>query len=406
VPDERDYIDGTRPASVAITMQDFVGGGVERQTLILASALQQSGMRVTLVVNEAIGELRDTVPTTIRLIDLRCRRTSRAIPRLASFLRSDRPDVLLASLNHNNIAAVLANIVAGMPAKVVISQHSVLSSDYLRTKGWSHRVTPGIYRVIAPGIARAVAVSAGIAHEFHTIAHIPRRKITVIHNPVIEPDFAVRADEAVEHRWLDEPERPVFVTAGRLVPTKGHSTLLRALAIYRRHRNGRLLILGAGPLRESLETLANELGLHDAVDFLGFQQNPLPYFRRASAFVLSSYAEGFGNVLVEAMGCGTPVIATNCEHGPAEILDDGRYGMLVQPQNEQALADAMVGVSDLRTLWPAAVLKARASAFSTEACASAYLEVFESVVPRQLSRQSGVARGGTLTGPRFHPRSV
>ena len=83
------------------------------------------------------------------------------------------------------------------------------------------------------------------------------------------------------------------------------------------------------------------LGLHDAVDFLGFQDNPLPYFRRASAFVLSSYAEGFGNVLVEAMGCGTPVIATNCEHGPAEILDDGRYGVLVEPRNAQALADAM-----------------------------------------------------------------
>ena len=156
--------------------------------------------------------------------------------------------MLLANLNHNNIAAVLANMLAGMPAKVIICQHSVLSADYLRTKGWSHRVTPLAYRLISQGFERAVAVSGGIAREFRTISHIPQRKITVIHNPVIGPDFELRAGQPVEHPWLDEPGRPLFVTAGRLVAIKDHETLLRALAMYRRRDNGRLLILGSGPL--------------------------------------------------------------------------------------------------------------------------------------------------------------
>jgi glycosyltransferase involved in cell wall biosynthesis len=107
------------------------------------------------------------------------------------------------------------------------------------------------------------------------------------------------------------------------------------------------------------------------------------------------------------MGCGTPVIATNCEHGPAEILDDGRYGVLVEPRNAQALADAMIRVSEFPNIWSASLLKGRASAFSTDACVSAYLKLFESVVPRQSRRgQPSLNQGRAPVGPSFHPRSV
>jgi glycosyltransferase involved in cell wall biosynthesis len=406
VSDVQTFKDRARPISIAISMQDLSGGGVERQTLTLAAELQERGVAVVLLVNEARGELRDAVPASLRLVDLQCRRTIRAIPHIARFLRRERPDVLLANLNHNNIAAVLGNLLAGMPSKVVICQHSVLSPDYLRTKGWSHRVTPMIYRMISPGFARAVAVSTGVAQEFRTIAHIPQRKIAVIHNPVIGPDFEAKSQQTVTHPWLDDRSRPVFVTAGRLVPIKDHETLLRALALYRREHDGRLLILGSGPLREILGALAKELRLEDAVDFLGYQENPLPYFRRADAFVLSSYAEGFGNVLVEAMGCGTPVIATNCEHGPAEILDDGRYGVLVETRNARALADAMARISELSNLWPDALLMSRASAFSTGACASAYLQLLETVTLRTAQEEPGPGRRGAPADSGFHVRSV
>jgi glycosyltransferase involved in cell wall biosynthesis len=169
----------------------------------------------------------------------------------------------------------------------------------------------------------------------------------------------------------------VFVTAGRLIALKDHETLLRALAIHRRNQPSRLLILGEGPLRGSLEELTRALGLADAVQFLGFQDNPLPWFRHADAFVLSSRSEGFGNVLVEALGCGTPVISTACEHGPVEILDNGRYGLLVPTQAPDALAEAMDRVMELRRLWPPEVLRARAGAFTTAACASAYKHLIE-----------------------------
>jgi glycosyltransferase involved in cell wall biosynthesis len=136
-------------------------------------------------------------------------------------------------------------------------------------------------------------------------------------------------------------------------------------------------------LETELKGLAAALGLEHAVDFLGFRPNALPYFRRADAFVLSSRCEGFGNVIVEALGCGTPVIATNCEHGPAEILDGGRYGVLVPPEDPAELAAGLDQVWTLRERFPADMLRERANAFSYAVCAARYMAMFKSLVPHR-----------------------
>jgi glycosyltransferase involved in cell wall biosynthesis len=159
--------------------------------------------------------------------------------------------------------------------------------------------------------------------------------------------------------------------------------MLRALAIHRQSCDSRLILLGTGPLQAHLTGLADRLGLTGAVDFKGFHPNALPFFRQADAFLLSSRGEGFGNVVVEALGCGTPVISTRCEHGPVEILDHGRYGVLVEPGDAQAMATAMNGVASLRTRFPADLLRQRASEFSYAACASRYMAMFSALAPNR-----------------------
>jgi glycosyltransferase involved in cell wall biosynthesis len=374
------------PGCVAIYMRDLAGGGVERQTIRLAQELQAVGLSVILVLHQMRGELRDMIQGSIPVVDLNSRRTLQDIPLLARFLRRARPSVLISNLDHNNVAAVLAARLAATGTSVVICQHNALTSTFSGTLNRSYRLIPFLYRMLSPFTDAAVAVSEGIADELHTMAHMPRHKINLIHNAVIGSGFQSRVEQPVTHRWFDDPEVPVFVTAGRLVPVKDHETLLRAFALHRRHRQSRLLILGAGPLRRSLEALACELRIADAAEFLGFQENPLPYFRHADAFVLSSYSEGFGNVLVESMGCGTPVIATDCEHGPAEILDRGRYGALVPPRDPQALADAMDMVAGLRERWPSGLLKARAAEFSSANCAAAYMQLCHSLASGRANR--------------------
>lgn len=372
-----------RAMSVAIYLHDLSGGGVERQSLIIAEEFRRQGVEVTLVLHRVQGELTRNIPDGLRVVDLNSSRTLRDIVGLKRYLRAEKPDLLLANLDLNNIAALLAKAIAFSPTKVVICQHNPISSSFVACENWLYYFVGVSYRLLMPLVTRAVAVSAGVAEELNKMAGLPKARIVTINNPVIGPDFYTRCASEVAHPWFDQPGQPVFVNAGRLVIQKDHETLIRALAIHRRCGNGRLIILGTGPLRDQLDKLVAELGLSDAVDFVGFHANALPYFRRADAFVLSSRCEGFGNVLVEALGCGTPVIAARCAHGPAEILDDGRYGVLVKPRNPAALAAAMDQVGGLRERFPAEMLRQRANGYTYDLCASRYLSMLKTLAPHR-----------------------
>jgi glycosyltransferase involved in cell wall biosynthesis len=399
------------PWSIAMYMPSLAGGGAERQCLSLAAELHGAGLRVTLVLHRVEGEFVEEVPAGIRVVGLNGRRTLHDIVLLARFLRREQPDFLLTNLDHNNIAGCLAKLVAASRTKVIIYQHNALAREFAAAERWTYHLIPLGYRLLSPFITAAVGVSDGIARELVSSAGLPRTKVVTIHNIVIRNGLLDRSAEDIDHPWLDDRSSPLLVTAGRLVPQKDHETLLNAMALHRRAGgNARLLILGSGPLDDFLTGQALALGLDKSVCFVGFRANPLPWLRRADAFVLSSRSEGFGNVLVEAMACGTPVIATDCDHGPREILQDGRYGVLVPPRDPQALARAFDTARDLRSQFPADMLRARAAEFSSAACTASFLALFETLVrPNRFAQQTPL--GGFTLAPatadtsRYHRRS-
>jgi glycosyltransferase involved in cell wall biosynthesis len=365
--------------SVAIYIHDLSPGGVERQTLVLAREFKARGMAIVLVVHRLRGALIPLLPPDIPVVALDTRRTLQDVSRLRRFLLDTRPDILVANVDHNNIAAALANALAGTRTKLVICQHNPLSAGFHATVNWKHKIVPWCYRLLASRIDHAVAVSDGIAREL-VQSGISSAKVSTISNAVIGDDFDDRAAAPVSHPWLTHKDRPVFVTAGRLVTMKDHPNLLKAFAIHLRHRPARLILLGDGRMMRELRDLAHILGIADHVAFEGFVRNPLPYLRAADAFVLSSRSEGFGNVLVEAMGCGTPVISTDCPHGPSDILAQGEFGILVPPRDPAALAPAFGQILDQREQWPADRLRSRAAAFTYGACADRYTALFENLM--------------------------
>jgi len=187
-----------------------------------------------------------------------------------------------------------------------------------------------------------VAVSRGVADDLARLTGLPREKIQVIYNPVVTPELFVKAEEPLGHPWFAAGEPPVILGVGRLHEAKDFQTLIRAFALVRKKRVARLVILGEGEERPKLEALVRELGLEEEVALPGFVDNPFKYMKRAGVFVLSSQWEGFGNVLVEAMACGTPVVSTACPSGPEEILENGRWGRLVSVGDVDALAEAII----------------------------------------------------------------
>jgi len=361
---------------VAFYMHDLSGGGVERMRLSLIAALRARGISVSLVVGARQGALVALLPPDLTVFELGARRTILAIPRLAAFLRETQPDVLVSSLDHNNIAAMVACVVSGSGTRLVVCQHNALSAE--RKMGWKYRLVPLAYRLLHRAAHAIVAVSDGVGSDLAATARVPGSKITVIYNPVIGADFFVRSAGPAPHPWLAEKGCKVFVFCGRLTAQKDVFTLLAAMEILLQRLPTRLILLGEGEDEAGLRRFARQHGIAHAVAFAGFQPNPLPWIRHADALVSSSRYEGLGNAIVEALGCGTPVIATDCPYGPAELLLGGAIGRLVPVADAHALADAMEAHGRAGVDTPK--MQARAAQFTDDACAEAHLSLFRRIM--------------------------
>ena len=194
-------------------------------------------------------------------------------------------------------------------------------------------------RFLYPFADAIIAVSQGVADELSALNPRLQSKIHVLPTPVISSRLLAR--DEIPHPWFCSHDIPVVLGVGRLQRQKDFSALIDAFALVREKVRCRLVILGEGPLRTELEAKVEGLRLTRVVDLPGFVENPFPYFRRARVFVLSSRYEGMPNVLLQAMACGTPVVATDCPSGPRECLENGRYGALVPVGDIEALAGAI-----------------------------------------------------------------
>ena len=327
---------------VALFLPSLRGGGAERVMVNLARGFYDQGINVDLVLAKAEGPYLSEVPAGVRVIDLHSSRVLFSLPGLVRYLRRERPQAILSAMDHANIVAIWARKLSGVPCRVVVSVHSTLSRALTNNPNLRGYLMPNLIRIFYPWADTVVAVSNGVAEDFANITRLPRESIKVIYNPIVIPELLEKAKEAVEHPWFSRGEPPVILSVGRLTKAKDYPTLIRAFALVRRKYPARLMILGEGEERAKLEALTQELGLQDDISLPGFVDNPYAYMARAAVFVLSSAWEGFGNVLVEAMAVGTPVISTDCPSGPAEILENGRWGKLVPVGDVEELTKAIM----------------------------------------------------------------
>jgi glycosyltransferase involved in cell wall biosynthesis len=244
-------------------------------------------------------------------------------------------------MTYTNRVALMARALSRSFTPIVISEHGILSHSGSESllPTWAHaQLTKSTYSLAD----RAIAVSEGVADNMSQMLDLRREEIDVIYNPVIGPKTFMHAEENVDHPWFMGESDPVIIGVGRLVEEKDFSSLLRAFAIVSRKRDvGKLAILGEGEKRSELERLADSLNVRDRVWMPGFVRNPLKYMARSDVFVFSSREEGLGNALIEAMATGIPVVSTDCEGGPNEVLENGKYGKLVPVEDPPALAGAI-----------------------------------------------------------------
>lgn len=356
---------------IAILLPDLRGGGVERIRLVLAREFVRLGHQVEFAVMQARGELLAEAREAFAVVDLDCPRI-RSLPRVLSrYLHRHRPDALLAAMWPLTVIAPLTRL-SGYRGRVVVSEHNTLSLQY-RTRGGAHRVALRGSMALGYRLAHGrVGVSAGVVDDIAALSGLSPAAFAVIHNPLPpRPNPAEQALRGAEASWSG-PGGARIVTVGSLKAQKNHALLLRAFAELNRP-DARLMLVGTGAGEAELRALAADLAITDRVIFAGFHADPTPFYQTADLFVLASDYEGFGNVIVEALACGTPVVATDCPSGPAEILADGEYGALVPVNDPRALAAAMAAA--LAATHDPAQLRRRASDFAPAIAARRYLQL-------------------------------
>jgi len=336
----------------AVFAPDMAGGGAERAALQLAAGLADRGHRVDLVLAAARGPRMAEIPQNVRLVNLGSNRVLTSVPRLARYLRKEKPDGIVSVLDHANIAALLARRLARSPARAVVIEQNNLSLAAANGSSLIDRLMPRLANRFYPWADAVVGVSGGVIDDLvNLLPAVPADRFHVIYNPIVTPELRAKALVPIDHPWFANGD-PVLVAVGRLREQKDFPTLVKAFARVRSQRKAKLLILGDGSERSNLERLVAEMSLSDDVALPGYTDNPYAYLARAAAFVLSSKWEGLPTVVVEALSCGAPVVATDCPSGPREILADGRYGQLVPVGDPTALAAALLRVLDGETIRP------------------------------------------------------
>jgi len=325
-------------AKIAFLIADLGRGGAERVGLSLIQGFVARGHQVDLLLMRHFGVFLEKLPPEVRIINLDARRIRNVIRPLTDYLRRERPDAMQVSMWPLPIAAIIARWLARVPTRIVLSEHSALSRQYggsAATMAFLKAST----RLFYPLADHVVTVSEGSAADLVRLSGLKAKRVTTIHNPIAQPSEAFVPNPAPADAW--PPARYRLLSVGALKPEKNHKLLIESFAELVRDTDASLLILGEGEERPALEALVARLGLQERVRLPGFTFETWSYYATASLFVLASDFEGFGNVLVEALAFGLPIVSTDCDFGPREILEGGKLGSLVPCGSADALAHAM-----------------------------------------------------------------
>jgi glycosyltransferase involved in cell wall biosynthesis len=365
---------------ICFVIPTLTSGGAERVAVTVLGALDgQRHERVLYLFSAENAVYLDRVASGIRVVVAKQTSWAGRMRELAAFLRGFDPDVVMPFLSY--FITAIAVRVAGVRATVIFNQGTPTSGflddpDFSWQRPWRRRLFAVVTRVFYNRADAIVATSQGVADDLAANYGVARSKIHVLHNPVDLDAIAQLSTEALEPAAL-AADRPVVAAAGRLASVKNYPLLIAAIAELAPATPVHVWILGEGPERPRLEALVQERGVAPLVRFLGFQQNPWRYIARADVFALTSTYEGFGNVLIEAMACGTPVVATKSP-GTVEIIEDGRNGILVD-HDARSIARAIGGLLTDRPTRDALVNRAKADVahYAAPAVAARYDRLFE-----------------------------
>lgn len=374
---------------VVFLINSLTGGGAERVmcTLLHHSQAEAREFDITLAVLDD-GPRVNVPPEWLNVRQLDCRGSLlRSMSAVRALFEELQPDATLSFLTRANVSNV-----AHAQGVSIISERTHTSAHF--AVGARGLLSRAMVRMFYPRATRVIAVSEGVAKDLEHDFAVPHAKLIAIGNPVDIAGIEARA----RGPHCIEIDGPYILGVGRFVADKNFELLIRGYAASGDAR--KLVIAGDGEERALLEATVRECGLADRVIFPGFVTNPYPLMKNASVFVLSSRLEGFPNVLVESMAMGIPVIATNCESGPSEILAGkpahavsgltlAQYGILTPTESVENMAEAIRKMGDEGTRAGYATKgRERADHYDASAAKDRYWDVIREALSGSATRRA------------------
>ena len=389
----------TRLAIVMSSPGSASGGGAERVMARVANGLAGRGLDVDFLVHQPTDFWDEHIHPSVRLITFG--KLNGALARvpvvrafwwtspIVAYVRRNRPDMVIGSLYFGHRCAVVTDLLfSGVKTAITINNNprDVVTGQRSRYLRWLQDRTFRLAGRLDAVITIGDEMSARMVEAYPRTAHIINR----IYDPHDLDDIRAKARESVDHPWLaPDREMPVVVTVGRLQRQKDIQTLVRATAST--PADMRLIAVGEGQQLPMLLELADDLGIGDRVDFVGYQPNPYPYMANADVYALSSIHEGLCGTLIEALALGTPIVSTDHPTGAREILEDGRLGRLVPVGDHVAMGEALAAEIASPVATPADKTRS-AERFSADAIIDQYEELVKRLCTDRVARAQSSGR--------------
>lgn len=341
---------------IAIFLSSFRAGGGERNMVNLANGFIDDGFNVDMLVIKPVGQYKDQVDKRINIVSLDAGKIIFSLPKLISYFKKEKPDIILATDEFSQILSIMARYFSKVNIKIAFRMGNMFSILFSRYKGIKQGIIiPFIAKKIYKYADIFIANSFGVADDVSKMFNVPIGKIRVINNPKDIEDMREKSKQKTNHPWLEKKSTQIILSSGRLREQKDLPTLLKAFAKVRNKIPVRLIFVGIGREQKRLEMLVDDLNLNEFVSFSGFTDNPYAFMSKSDVFVTTSLWEGFSNSLQEAIVCGMPVIATDCSSGPREMLapntdplyrtkegiEYAEYGVLVPAGDVEQVAIAL-----------------------------------------------------------------
>lgn len=369
---------------ICFVLPSLNGGGAERAAVHILNNLSPDRWDRSMFLFSRTGPYLDEIDPSITLESAHSESRLAQWRALRAFVSRTRPQVVVSFLSYFSVLTAVHAAAVG--ARVVFNQQTPMSAfladgDYPWRRGWRRTVFDLATRTGYAAANLIITTSKGVADDLVTAFGVRRDKIAVVPNPVDLDAVREAARESIEPSFERAWQRPVIVAAGRLAEAKNYPLLIDAMAALRQRIDARLFILGTGDEEAAIRARIRERGLESSIILCGFQKNPWKYIAKADVFALTSRYEGFGNVLIEAMACGVPVVAT-ASAGTRDIVRHGVDGLLVEQHEPAAFAEAIASlVTDetTRQRMSAAALQ-DAPRFALPRIAQLYDDVFRGVM--------------------------